>query len=92
METEDTNNSNYYKYSEKSIKNKNLDLWNNISSYIDSELSFKAKFYMYENSIRFIPICECGNELGFIDMKSGFRDLCSRRCMLDSNSIKDKKK
>lgn len=92
MKTEDINNSEYYKYSEKSIKNKNLNLWNNVVGYVDYELNFKAKFYMYENLIKIIPICECGNKLKFIDMKSGFRDFCSRRCMFDSDDIKDKKK
>ena len=92
METEKSDNSYYYKYSEKSIKAKNPELWNAVANYNGYEVNFKTKFYMYENSIALIPVCECGNELKFIDMKSGFRRFCSKRCMLNSESVKDKKK
>jgi hypothetical protein len=41
----------YYKYSEVGIKSRNFELWCEISNYIDIEISFKEKFYLYENEM-----------------------------------------
>jgi len=86
-------NTSYYKYSEVGVKARNHDLWTNINNYItDSDLTFKEKFYLYENRLTCKPSCYCSNNLKFIDMKSGFRDFCSKECMLNSEDIKNRKK
>lgn len=92
MENENINNSKYYGLCEKTIKNTNYDLWQAITDYSNLDIEFKIKFYMYENNIVEIPKCECGNDVKFIDMKSGFREFCCRKCMNDSQITKEKKK
>jgi endogenous inhibitor of DNA gyrase (YacG/DUF329 family) len=91
MEIENRNNSDYYKYSSNSIKKMNLDLWNQIDS-IKLDITFKEKFYLMENDMNELPICYCGNKVKFIDMSNGFRQFCSKRCMIDSSEIKEKRK
>jgi hypothetical protein len=88
MESE--NNKELYKYSENGIKNRNYDLWLKISN-MELNITFKEKFYLYENNKQ-LPICYCGNNLKFIDMANGFREFCSRNCMYNSNSMKEKRK
>lgn len=89
METE---NIEFYKFSEIGIKNRNLKLWEDISNYTNENITFKEKFYLYENSLISIPICECGAKLKFIDMKTGYRQFCSKKCMFNSSKIKEKRK
>jgi hypothetical protein len=79
-----------YKYSSNGIKKRNPDLWDKINS-IDLDLPFKAKFFLYENNMD-EPKCYCGNKVKFVDMKKGFREFCSRKCMLNSKEIKEKRK
>lgn len=92
MNTEIINNSYYYKFSENGIKKRNLKLWESVNNYTDYNISFKEKFYLYENSLKTIPSCYCGNFVKFIDMKSGFREFCSKRCMYDNINTKKKRK
>jgi hypothetical protein len=93
IETEniEDNNSKLYKYSESGLKLRNYNLWEEITS-IELDITFKEKFYLYENKMEKCPICYCGNELKFIDMINGYRQFCCRRCMLDSDEIKEQKK
>jgi hypothetical protein len=90
-------NKEFYKYSENGIKIRNLKLWEDVKDYItkldiSSELTFKEEFYIYENNLTQVPKCECGGKVKFIDMNSGFREFCKKRCMLDSDKIKNKRK
>ena len=89
---ENENNLIFYKYSENGIKSRNYDLWNSINNYITDDISFKEKFYLYENSLLSKPICYCGNTLKFNDMKTGFKSFCSKRCMYNSQDIKNNRK
>lgn len=82
----------YYKYSENGIQNRNYNLWDKINKSINYNISFKEKFYLFENGIKNIPVCECGNSLKFVDMTIGYRVFCSRKCMFNSDIIKKKKK
>jgi hypothetical protein len=92
METE-VNNKKYYKYSDKSIRKQNEKLWNDINSYINNDnLSFKEKFYLFENNIKETPKCGCGNIVNFVDMIRGFREFCSKKCMFNSELMKEKRK
>jgi hypothetical protein len=86
-----TENKDLYKYSEKKIKEINPSLWIEINK-IELDISFKEKFYLYENNIKEFPECECGEKVKFIDMKSGFREFCSRKCMYTSSKLKEKRK
>ena len=92
METEINNNSIYYRYSEKGIKEKNYKLWEIISIYSKEDIPFKEKFYLYENSLELKPKCYCGNDVKFLNMNNGFRRFCSIRCTSNNDDIKNKKK
>jgi len=90
METE---NIKYYKYKEESIKKMNFKLWEIITiSNTEENITFKEKFYLYENNIKLKPKCYCNGELKFSDMKNGFRKFCSKKCMANSTDIKSKRK
>lgn len=89
----ETKNSDFYKFSESGIKKRNIDLWYKIKNHInDDSIKFKGKFYLYDNAINVIPKCYCGNNVKFIDMKNGFREFCSKRCVYNSDSMKIKRK
>jgi hypothetical protein len=81
-----------YKYSEDGIRKRNIGLWESITNYIDLDITFKEKFYLFENNIISPPKCNCGSELKFIDMSRGYREFCSRTCMVNSKEIKEKRK
>lgn len=85
METE---NSQFYGYSEKTIKNINFELYILITKHVNFDIPFKQKFYLYEHKLSKMPTCYCGKGLKFIDMKNGFRNFCSKRCMYDSSEVK----
>ena len=85
------NNMSFYKYSEDGIKQRNSKLWKDINK-INIDISFKERFYLYENKIEEVPICYCGNGLKFIDMINGYRKFCSRKCMFNSSDIKERRK
>ena len=84
-------NKDLYKLGSNKIKEFNIELWNNINN-IKFEITFKEKFYLLENSLSEIPKCECGDSVKFIDMNRGYRRFCSKRCMYDSESVKNNKK
>jgi len=84
-------NKHLYKYGSNKIKELNIDLWNNINNIL-LDIPFKEKFYLLENSLVDTPKCECGNSVKFIDMVTGYREFCSRRCMYDSPKLKEKRK
>lgn len=84
-------NKRLYKFSENGIKKRNLELWRAVTNQIKEEIPFKEKFFLYENKINY-PKCYCGNSVKFIDMKKGFREFCSKKCMYNSKSIKEKRK
>lgn len=88
MEIKKTSNANLYGKSEKSISNIDNKLYNAIIKSFDDDITFKEKFYMFEHSILERVTCECGEYVKFIDMKRGFREFCSKRCMYDSKKIK----
>lgn len=86
-------NSKYYSLSAKQIMNTNPEFWNLVNDYIDdSEVSWKGKFFLYENKIDKVPTCHCGNAVKFMDMVNGFKESCSRKCVYNSPSVKNKRK
>jgi len=88
----ETGNKEYYRYSEEGIKKRNIKLWDEVKSFIVDDISFKEKFFLFEKNIKTVPKCYCGNGVKFIDMVKGYRDFCSRKCMLDSDDVKNKRK
>ena len=80
MDIENVKNEKYYRYSERGIKSRNFDLWEKISN-IKISVPFKEKFFIFENKLKNIPKCYCGEDLKFVDMKKGYREFCSKRCM-----------
>jgi hypothetical protein len=59
MEIEINNNS-LFKFSESGIKKRNFELWENIINYIEEDLPFKQKFYLYNRNLKNVPKCYCG--------------------------------
>ncbi len=92
MEAVIYNNAIYYKYSENGIKERNFELWKKVSSYIEGDVSFKEKFYLYEKSMLSVPKCYCGNRTKFTNMTNGFKKFCSRECMYNDIDTKNTKK
>jgi hypothetical protein len=89
----DVNNKKYYGLSSKQILKNNAQLWNIINdSILDEDVIWKAKFYLYETNTSVIPKCHCGNNVKFVDMVNGFKESCSRTCMYNSPSVKNKRK
>lgn len=85
-------NTSYYKYGEKTIKLKNQDLWKRIVNFLPKvDMKFKERFFLFENDLE-PPRCECGSDLKFVDMRTGFREFCSKKCMSNSNRIKESRK
>ena len=89
--TENINNSYLYKYSESGIKLRDINLWKKINE-IQYDISFKEKFYLYEMKMDMVPSCYCGADLKFIDMVSGYRNFCSKKCLANSIDTKRKRK
>jgi hypothetical protein len=87
----ETENTKYYKLGSNKIKEINYELWKRIES-IELDIPFKEKFYLLENNMDELPKCECGKLVKFVDMRRGYRDFCSRRCMLDSDRVKESRK
>jgi hypothetical protein len=81
-----------YKYSENGIKKRNPELWEKITNYIDLDISFKEKFYLYENGLTESLKCYCGNPVKFVDMKYGYREFCSVKCSTNSKIVKERRK
>lgn len=93
MDNETENNKIYYGLSYNKIKETNIELWRKINLHLpELEISFKERFYLMENNMIHLPKCECGNVVKFVDMQRGYRKFCSRRCMLDSPVVKNKRK
>ena len=87
----ETDNKGLYKYGPNKIKELNYNLWYEINKII-FDISFKEKFYLYENLITELPKCECGANVKFIDMIKGYREFCSRTCMYNSSKLKERRK
>jgi len=73
----ETKNIDLYKYSEKGIMERDIKLWTEVKNSFSMDISFKEKFYLYENNITEKPVCECGRDVKFIDMIKGYREFCS---------------
>ena len=87
----ENDNKALYKYGSNKVKELNIELWNRINE-ITLDITFKEKFYLLENSLSNVPKCECGNSVKFIDMINGYRKFCSKKCMYDSDAIKNSRK
>jgi hypothetical protein len=88
----ETGNTDYYRFSEKGILKRNPKLWDKVNSHVKCDVPFKEKFFLFENHILDVPKCYCGNSVKFVDMVSGYREFCSRKCMLDSDGVKNRRK
>lgn len=70
---------------------KNYPSFHFFISQIDKGSSWKEKFYLYYKNID-IPKCYCGNNLKFISINKGYRDFCSKKCLSNSDLVKEKRK
>jgi hypothetical protein len=94
METDDSKLLRSEKLSKSYIKSNHTKLYQKIINFNScfNDIKWKQQLYNYKKNITEIPKCYCGNSLKFIDYKKGYREFCSRKCMLNSDDIKEKRK
>lgn len=57
-----------------------------------ADLSWTEKLYWYYNGLTKTPVCPvCGNPVGFINIKEGYKTFCCTKCMYKSDDTKSKK-
>lgn len=56
--------------------------------YKHLNIVWKAKIFLFQNSLDDVPRCYCGNELKYTS--NGFRIYCSVKCLSSSNTVKTK--
>lgn len=87
---EELNSSNC---TERSIFLHYFDFWRFLDKNYSKELKWTEKLYWYYHNLTDYPKCiVCGKPVKFINLKQGYRDYCSVKCMGISKEIKEKKK
>jgi len=93
MEIPDLKNLNASNCTERSIFLHYFDFWMYIKDNYPAELKWTEKLYWYYHGLTEPPKCIiCGKPVKFINLKEGYRDYCSVKCMGGSKEIKEKKK
>lgn len=76
---------------EKSIKKHYYEFWDYLTNNYPKELTWSERLYWFYNDLTEYPKCRvCGNKVGFINFKSGYKTYCSRKC-LNSDPYKKEK-
>lgn len=71
------------------IKKNYPDFYKYLNNNYPSDITFSEKMYWYYNNISNRPVCPyCGNDVDFINVKSGYAIYCSKVC---SNRAPEKK-
>ena len=76
-------NKSGFKSKEKWLKKNELILWEDIIKFnkLDNDLTFKEKIWLYINSKKEVPKCECGKHLKFKkSLTLGYGEYCSIKC------------
>ena len=93
MEIPDLKNLNASNCTERSMFLHYFDFWMYIKDNYPVELKWTEKLYWYYHGLIEPPKCIiCGKPVKFINLKEGYRDYCSVKCMGGSKEIKEKKK
>lgn len=87
---EELNSSNC---TERSIELHYHEFWEYITKNYTHSTVWTERLYWFYHNITEFPKCPiCGKPTKFINLKTGYREFCSRECMNSSNIIKQRKK
>lgn len=87
---EELNSSNC---TERSIELHYHEFWEYITKNYTHSTVWTERLYWFYHNITEFPKCPiCGKPTKFINLKTGYREFCSKKCMNSSNIIKQRKK
>ena len=87
---EELNSSNC---TERSIELHYHEFWEYITKNYTHSTAWTERLYWFYHNITEFPKCPiCGRPTKFINLKTGYREFCSKKCMNSSNVIKQRKK
>ena len=78
---------------ERSISLHYFEFWKYICDNFPKELKWTEKLYWYYNGLIEYPKCKvCGKRTKFINLKLGYREFCSHKCMNSCVDIQNRKR
>lgn len=80
-----------YNKNEIYIEKHFYEIYHLIKNYLDINISWKQKLYLYQNNLTSIPKCYCGKENNFINSNKGYYTYCSTKCQSNSIEITNKR-
>ena len=93
---------NYLKYedlsstncTEKSVKKKYPEFYEYIMTHYPKELPWLEKLYWFYNKLNSRPLCRCGcgAETAFMNLRKGYREFYSTKCVNSNKEIQDRKR
>ena len=87
---EELNSSNC---TERSIKKHYLEFWQYITDNYHHSVNWTERLYWFYHKLTDFPKCSiCNKPTKFINIKIGYREFCSTKCMNLSKSVQEKKK
>ena len=78
---------------ERSIELHYHEFWQYITSNYHHSTNWTERLYWFYHNLTDFPKCKCcGASTKFINLKNGYREFCSTKCMNTSKDIQDRKK
>lgn len=78
---------------ERSIEIHYHEFWQYIVDNYHHSTNWTERLYWFYHDLSDFPKCPvCGKPTKFINLKTGYREFCSTKCMNSSKSVQDKKK
>ena len=92
MEIPELNSLNKYTMTEKYISAHFQEFHQYIIDHYPSDFKWTEKLYWYYHGLKERPECiVCGSPVKFINIKEGYRNYCSYKCVYKSDVIKEKR-
>lgn len=93
MEYPKLENLNSSNCTERSIEKHYPDFWKYIIENYHHSTNWTERLYWFYHNLTDFPKCPvCGERTKFINIKTGYREFCSTKCMNSSKIIQDRKK
>ena len=78
---------------ERSIEIHYPEFWQYIIDNYKHSTNWTERLYWFYHNLKDFPKCpNCGKPTKFINLKTGYREFCSTKCMNSSKSVQEKKK
>lgn len=78
---------------ERSIELHYHEFWKYITNNYHHSTNWTERLYWFYHKLNDFPKCKyCGAPTKFINLKSGYREFCSKKCMNSSENIQERKK